>query len=84
MFSHASMSDIPLLDTLLIWYTVAMQSPDVLLRLSKGENTTHNGQYKVTLKPGLQREKDKEASTLPKLQGPTTAFENPDIKLFLQ
>lgn len=47
---HASMSDIPLLDSLLIGYTVAMQSPDALLHLSKGENTTHNEQYRVTFK----------------------------------
>lgn len=59
------LSDIPLLDSLLIWHTVAMQSLDVLLHLSKGENTTHNGQYKVTFKPRLQREKDKEVSILP-------------------
>lgn len=82
LFSHASMYDIPLLDSLLIWHTVAMPSLNPLLHLSKGENTTHNGQHGVTFKPGLQRVKDKEASILPKLQGPKMASEKPHTELF--
>jgi len=61
-----------------------MQSPDVPLQLSEEENTAHKGQYKVTFKPGLDKEKDKEASVLLKLQGPTMTFENPYVKSFLQ
>lgn len=84
LFSHALISDIPLLDSFLIWDTVAMKSPDALFHISKGDNTTHNGQYIPTFKCGLQKKEDKKASALPKLQDPAMAFKNPDIKLFLQ
>lgn len=55
LFSHAPISDIPLLDSFLIWYTVAMQSPDARFHISKGDNTTCNGQHMPTFKCGLQK-----------------------------